>query len=90
MLQALTGFFLYPHCSYNVATSQGVDTWLHERYDMAMPKQSKKVADNRDNVLRIRLKAAERQELDQAAQERSLDTSTWARMELIRLARGKK
>jgi hypothetical protein len=55
-----------------------------------MPKQSKKVADNRDNVLRIRLKAAERQELDQAAQERSLDTSTWARMELIRLARGKK
>jgi hypothetical protein len=51
-----------------------------------LPKQE----ENRENILRIRLKPAERKELDKIAQEHSLDTSTWARMELIRLARGKK
>jgi hypothetical protein len=46
--------------------------------------------DNRTNVLRIRLTDAERKALDQAAQERSLDTSTWARMELTLIAKGKR
>jgi len=54
-----------------------------------MAKQAKQ-EENRENILRIRLKPAERKELDKTAQEHSLDTSTWARMELIRLARSKK
>jgi len=41
----------------------------------------------RGNVLRIRLTEEERALLDQAAQGRSLETSTWARSELIALAR---
>jgi uncharacterized protein YbaP (TraB family) len=59
-------------------------------YDVAMQKQRKQESENRENVLRIRLTESERKELDQAAKERSLDTSTWARMELILLARRKK
>lgn len=40
----------------------------------------------RDNVLRIRLTDEERQLLDEAASAVTLDTSTWARSELIALA----
>lgn len=40
----------------------------------------------RDNVLRIRLTDEERQLLDEAAAAVTLDTSTWARSELIALA----
>jgi hypothetical protein len=53
-----------------------------------MAKQKKVIADTRKKPLRIRLTDAEREELDRTARERSLDTSTWARMELLLLARG--
>jgi uncharacterized protein (DUF1778 family) len=40
----------------------------------------------RTDVLRIRLTEAERAAIDEAAQSRGLETSTWARSELLRLA----
>lgn len=49
------------------------------------PKKTESEA--RSNVLRIRLTEAEREEIEQAAEGRGLDTSAWARFELLRLAR---
>jgi hypothetical protein len=60
-------------CGYNVG--------------MSRPKNAK--ADQRENVLRIRLTDAERKKLDAAAEARTLDTSTWARAELLQLAKRK-
>ena len=54
---------------------------------MARPKNAK--TDQRQNVLRIRLTDAERKRLDAAADARTLDTSTWARAELLQLAKRK-
>ena len=54
---------------------------------MARPKKPK--GDTRENFLRIRLTDAERKALDTAADARTLDTSTWARMELLQLAKRK-
>jgi hypothetical protein len=48
----------------------------------------KKQADVRVNVLRIRLSLAERKAIDDAAELKSLDTSAWARSELLALAKG--
>jgi hypothetical protein len=41
----------------------------------------------RGNVLRIRLTTEERKALDEAAKSRGLESSTWARMELLALAK---
>jgi uncharacterized protein (DUF1778 family) len=41
----------------------------------------------RGNVLRIRLTEAERQALEEAARVKGLETSSWARSELLALAR---
>jgi hypothetical protein len=41
----------------------------------------------RSDVLRIRLTEEERAQLDRAAAERFLETSTWARSELLSLAK---
>jgi hypothetical protein len=41
----------------------------------------------RDNILRVRLTDAERAEIDRAAQGKGLESSTWARFELLGLAR---
>jgi hypothetical protein len=41
----------------------------------------------KNDTLRIRLTTADRELLDTAAKSRSLETSTWARSELIALAR---
>jgi hypothetical protein len=41
----------------------------------------------RENFLRIRLTEAERAVLDEAAKKKELETSTWARSELLQLAR---
>jgi hypothetical protein len=49
------------------------------------PKKAQGVT--RDNVLRIRLTRAERQALDGAAGTKGLETSSWARSELLVLAR---
>ena len=54
---------------------------------MARPKKPK--SEVRKNVLRILLTEAERKALDTAADDRTLDTSTWARMELLQLAKRK-
>lgn len=48
---------------------------------MARPKKPK--ADNRTNVLRIRLTPQERAQLDEAAKLSGLESSTWARFELL-------
>jgi hypothetical protein len=52
---------------------------------MARPK--KPDGEARGNVLRIRLTDDERRELDEAARDKILETSTWARAELVALAR---
>lgn len=54
---------------------------------MARPK--KPAGESRANVLRIRLTDAERRALDAAANARTLDTSTWARAELLQIAKRK-
>jgi hypothetical protein len=52
---------------------------------MARPRKPK--VERRGNVLRIRLTDAERKRLDAAAEARTLETSTWARAELLQLAK---
>jgi uncharacterized protein (DUF1778 family) len=52
---------------------------------MARPK--KKPSDAKSYMLRIRMTQDDRQLLDDAAKSKSLDTSTWARSELVGLAR---
>ena len=93
LLQQPPGFSIGIHSQrgYIVATSwpQSIvlTLWPHLAYNVAMASKKQKAADSRENVLRIRLTDVERQELDAAAQERSLETSTWARSELLMLAR---
>jgi uncharacterized protein (DUF1778 family) len=50
-------------------------------------RPKKPTGEAKENVLRIRLTDADRALLDEAAKARSLDTSTWARSELIGLAK---
>jgi hypothetical protein len=61
-----------------------------------MPKPTKKAktgrpkkqpGEARDSILQVRLTAAERKLLDDAAQLKSLDTSAWVRSESLALAR---
>jgi hypothetical protein len=52
-----------------------------------MGRKPKPAGENRENILRIRLTEAERQAIDEAAKEVFLETSTWARMELMKLAK---
>jgi uncharacterized protein (DUF1778 family) len=54
---------------------------------MGMPRPKKPEGEVRENVLRIRLTDEERKSLDEAAKVRCLDTSAWARSELLLLAR---
>ena len=56
---------------------------------MGMGRPRKPKNENRENFLRIRLTEAERKALDTAAEQRTLDTSTWARAELLQLAKRK-
>jgi hypothetical protein len=58
-------------------------------YIVGMSRPKKKQAERRQDVLRIRLTDAERKALDAAAAARTLDTSTWARAELLALAKRK-
>jgi uncharacterized protein (DUF1778 family) len=53
---------------------------------MARPKKPE--GEVRENVLRIRLTPEERAALDEAARAKHLETSTWARSELLALALG--
>jgi hypothetical protein len=54
---------------------------------MKLGRPKKPKGEIRKNVLRILLTDAERKALDAAANDRTLDTSTWARMELLQLAK---
>jgi hypothetical protein len=49
------------------------------------PKKSK--GDRRENVLRILLTNSERSELDEFADRKGMDVSTWARMVLLETTR---
>jgi hypothetical protein len=57
----------------------------HNEYMAGRPKKAPGLT--RTNVLRIRLTGEERRELDQAGIISGLDTSTWARYELLSLAK---
>jgi len=50
-------------------------------------RQKKPDADAKTYMLRIRMTQADRALLEEAAKSRSLETSTWARSELVALAR---
>jgi hypothetical protein len=52
-----------------------------------MGRPKKPPGESRKNVLRILLTDNERAELDRAAKSKTLETSTWARAELLALAR---
>jgi len=52
-----------------------------------MARKPKETTERKGNVLRIRLTDVERAVLDEAAKQKSFETSTWARSELIGLAR---
>jgi hypothetical protein len=52
-----------------------------------MARPPKKEALSKTNTLRIRLTEAERKAIDGAATSKSLETSTWARSELMVLAK---
>ena len=54
-----------------------------------MARPTKPKGEQRSNTLRIRLTGAERKALDAAANTNVLDTSTWARAVLLRLAKKK-
>jgi hypothetical protein len=56
----------------------------------SMARPQKPAGETRENVLRIRLTEEERAAIDTAAKEKGLETSTYARMELLALARRKK
>jgi uncharacterized protein (DUF1778 family) len=62
--------------------------WYSCGYNGNMAGRPKKPDDEaRGNVLRIRLTTDERKTLDDAAKSRGLESSTWARMELLTLAK---
>lgn len=50
-------------------------------------RKPKPVAEAKSYMLRIRMTEAERALLEEAAKAKSLETSTWARSELVALAR---
>ncbi len=50
-------------------------------------RPKKPEGERRNNILRVRLTDDERRLLDQVAQGKALDTSSWARAELVALAK---
>ena len=66
----------------------GIDTWPLNCYNVAMKKiQKSAVSKTREKPLRIRLMDDERRLLDEVAREKGLPTATWARMELLGIAK---
>ena len=53
----------------------------------ARGRPKKQPGEARDAILQVRLTAAERKLLDDAAQRKALDTSAWVRMETLALAK---
>jgi hypothetical protein len=54
-----------------------------------MPRPKKPKRELRKNLLRVRLTDSERKAINAAAQARTLDMSTWARAELLQIAKRK-
>jgi uncharacterized protein (DUF1778 family) len=50
-------------------------------------RHKKPEAESKSYMLRIRMTEADRALLEEAAKQKSLDTSTWARSELVALAK---
>jgi hypothetical protein len=75
--------------SYKNATTQCQQLVVRDfcGYDVGMARPPKAKGEARGNVLRVRLTEAERQALDEAAKSKGLETSTWARSELVARAR---
>ncbi len=67
--------------------SADIDLWNFCGCDGGMARPRKPKKETRENILRVRLTDDERKLLDEAARKRSLETSTWARSELVALAR---
>lgn len=59
-------------------------------YTVFMARPPKKPGETRENVLRIRLTEAERKAIDEAALGTGLDSSTWARMQLLAISKKQK
>lgn len=85
---------MYVFCIYNKCRL--LDSGIFCRYNLGMAKASKKAtrgrpgkapAEKRSAVLQVRLTEAERTLLEQAAQVRGADTSTWVRLEVLALAK---
>lgn len=56
-------------------------------YISIMPGRPKKPEETKSYMLRIRMTEEDRALLEEAAKTRSLETSTWARSELVTIAR---
>jgi hypothetical protein len=56
---------------------------------MGMAQSKKPNRESRKNVLRILLTETERKALDEAANSETIGTSSWARMQLLQLAKRK-
>ncbi len=52
-----------------------------------MARPTKTATEAKTYMLRIRMTEADRELLERAAKEKSLETSTWARSELVALAK---
>jgi hypothetical protein len=78
------------YCSNLVATTYvgSMDLWRFCCYNFFMVGRNKKTAaEAKSYMLRIRMTEDERALLEAAAKSKSLETSTWARSELVALAR---
>ena len=65
-----------------------IDSWLFCGYNAGMAGRHKKLeGEAKSNTLRIRMTEGQRKTIDDAAKSRGLETSTWARMELLSLAK---
>jgi hypothetical protein len=77
------------YCSHKNATVNKiiVALWILCSYNSFMARPKKIPGGAKTNTLRIRLTEDERKAIDRAAAFKSLETSTWARFELMALAK---
>ncbi len=78
------------HCSIFVATTKvgRLDLWIFCCYNIFMAGRHRKPSpETKKYMLRIRMTQEDRALLEAAAKFKSLETSTWARSELVAMAR---
>lgn len=83
-------FSTQSNCSYKIATVKpgDIDLWKFCGYNLGMAGRHKKTeAEAKSHTFRIRMTLNDRRLLDEAAKSKSLETSTWARSELVALAK---